>query len=167
MIKLLSNPQTETSSPVFKLGDDVICQAYPGEEIYIANIKGNIALCLGYSGKSGNFQQEIPLSNLSLAVEVKAKIEVISTPKILPIEPTPASFKIGDRVSCEDYPGETLEVVKINPFDDDWLYARREWWPVGWPPDLFHVSQLGLITQQTFDSDTFQKPVIENAIAFV
>jgi hypothetical protein len=40
MLKLLSKPQTETSSPVFKIGDDVICQAYPGEEIYIANIKG-------------------------------------------------------------------------------------------------------------------------------
>ena len=142
MIKLLSNPQTETSSPVFKLGDDVICQAYPGEEIYIANIKGNIALCLGYSGKSGNFQQEIPLSNLSLAVEVKAKIEVISTPKILPIEPTPASFKIGDRVFSVDRPGETLTVARLNPFDTDWLYCRCEWWPSRWKPDLFHISQL-------------------------
>ena len=113
MIKLLSNPQTETSSPVFKLGDDVICQAYPGEEIYIANIKGNIALCLGYSGKSGNFQQEIPLSNLSLAVEVKAKIEVISTPKILPIEPTPASFKIGDHVYHLDRPNYPLTISQV------------------------------------------------------
>ena len=59
----------------------------------------------------------------------------------------PTSLKIGDRVSCEDYPGETLEVVKFNPFDDDWLYARREWWPSRWKPDLFHISQLGLITQ--------------------
>jgi hypothetical protein len=148
MIKLLSNPQTETSSPVFKLGDDVICQAYPGEEIYIANIKGNIALCLGYSGKSGNFQQEIPLSNLSLAVEVKAKIEVISTPKILPIEPTPASFKIGDRVCCPDeYGPEILEVVKFNRFDEKWLWCRCEWWPSRWKPNLFHVSQLELLTQ--------------------
>jgi hypothetical protein len=70
MLKLLSQPQTETSPPVFKLGDDVICQAYPGEEIYIANIKGNIALCLGYSGKSGNFIEEIPLSELQLKGEV-------------------------------------------------------------------------------------------------
>jgi hypothetical protein len=66
MLKLLSSPQTETSSPVLEIGDDVICQAYPGEEIYIANIKGNIALCLGYSGKSGNFIEEILLSELQL-----------------------------------------------------------------------------------------------------
>jgi hypothetical protein len=70
MIKLLSSPQTETSSPDFKIGDDVICQAYPGEEIYIANIKGDVALCLGYSGKSGNFIEEIPLDELHLKGEV-------------------------------------------------------------------------------------------------
>jgi hypothetical protein len=64
MLKLLSNPQTETSSPVFKIGDDVICQAYPGEEIYIANIKGDIALCLGLS--PSQFIEEIPLSELQL-----------------------------------------------------------------------------------------------------
>ena len=51
-------------------------------------------------------------------------------------------FKIGDRVSCEDYPGETLEVVKFNPFDPDWLWCRCEWWPTHWKPDLFHISQL-------------------------
>jgi hypothetical protein len=52
-------------------------------------------------------------------------------------------FKIGDRVCCPDEYGSTiLEVVKINPFDPDWLWARREWWPAHWKPDLFHVSQL-------------------------
>ena len=54
----------------------------------------------------------------------------------------PTSLKIGDRVSCEDYPGETLEVVKFNPFDSDWLWCRCEWWPSRWKPDLFHISQL-------------------------
>ncbi len=67
---LQKKPQTETSSPVLEIGDDVICQAYPGEEIYIANIKGNIALCLGYSGKSGNFIEEIPLAELQLKGKV-------------------------------------------------------------------------------------------------
>ena len=93
---------------------------------------------------------------------------ILKTPENPKNKTAPTPFKIGDRVCCPDeYGPEILEVVKFNRFDDDWLYARREWWPVGWPPDLFHVSQLGLITQQTFDSDTFQKPVIENAIAFV
>jgi hypothetical protein len=27
-------------------------------------------------------------------------------------------FKVGDRVSCEDYPGEFLTVAKLNPFDE-------------------------------------------------
>ena len=111
---LQTEPHTDTVTITsLKVGDDVICQAYQNEEIYIANIKGNIALCLGYSGKSGNFQQEIPLSNLSLAVEVKAKIEVISTPKILPIEPTPASFKIGDRVFSVDRPNYPLTISQV------------------------------------------------------
>ena len=141
MLKLLESPQpdTITLSPVFKLGDDVRCKAYPGEEIYISNIKGDFALCLGYSGKSGNFQQEIPLSNLSLAVEVKAKIEVIPTPKILPIEPNPIPFKVGDRVYHVDRPGETLEVVKINPFDEEWVWAKADFWV---KPDYFHIHYL-------------------------
>ena len=117
---------------------------------YIANIKGNIALCLGYSGESGNFIEEILLSELQLK---KGRSDAMETTKTAP-------FKVGDRVCCEDRPGETLEVVKLNRFDDDWAWCRCEWWPSRWKPDLFHVSQLGLITQQTFDSDTFQKPVV-------
>jgi hypothetical protein len=65
MIKLLSNPQTETSSPVFKLGDDVTCEKFPQETgLYIAIIKGDFALCLGLS--PSQFIEEIPLSELQL-----------------------------------------------------------------------------------------------------
>ena len=79
---------------------------------------------------------------------------LISLPKISQTQTAP--FKVGDRVCCPDeYGPEILEVVKINPFDSDWLWCRCEWWPSRWKPNLFHVSQLGLITQQTFDPDGF------------
>jgi hypothetical protein len=59
------------------------------------------------------------------------------------MEPIKTSFKIGDRVCCPDeYGPEILEVVKINRFDEKWLWCRCEWWPPHWKPDLFHISQL-------------------------
>ena len=62
---LQKKPQTETSSPVLEIGDDVICQAYPEEtSLYIANIKGYFALCLGLS--PSKFIEEIPLAELQL-----------------------------------------------------------------------------------------------------
>ena len=49
-------------------------------------------------------------------------------------------FKIGDRVCCPDEYGSTiLEVVKINPFDEEWLWAKADFWV---KPDYFHIHYL-------------------------
>ena len=62
---LQKKTQTKTSSPVFKLGDDVICEKFPEEtSLYIANIRGDFALCLGLS--PSRFIEEILLSELQL-----------------------------------------------------------------------------------------------------
>lgn len=69
MLKLLSKPQTDTIAPVLKLGDDVFCEKYPQENgLYIANIKGDVALCLALS--PSRFIEEIPLDDLHLKGEV-------------------------------------------------------------------------------------------------
>jgi hypothetical protein len=62
---------------------------------------------------------------------------LISLPKISQTQTTP--FKIGDHVCCEDRPGETLEVVKFNPFDEEWLWAKADFWV---KPDYFHIHYL-------------------------
>jgi hypothetical protein len=63
---LQTEPHTDTVTITsLKVGDDVICQAYPEEtSLYIANIKGDCALCLGLS--PSQFIEEIPLSQLEL-----------------------------------------------------------------------------------------------------
>ena len=69
MLKLLSKPQTDTIAPVLKLGDDVSCEKFPEEtSLYIANIRGDFALCLGLS--PSRFIEEISLDELHLKGEV-------------------------------------------------------------------------------------------------
>jgi hypothetical protein len=63
---------------------------------------------------------------------------LISLPKISQTQTTP--FKVGDRVSCPDEYGSTsLEVVKINRFDEEWLWAKADFWV---KPDYFHIHYL-------------------------
>ena len=68
---LQKEPQTDTDTacPVFKVGDDVICEKFPEEtSLYIANIRGAVALCLALS--PSRFIEEIPLDELHLKGEV-------------------------------------------------------------------------------------------------
>jgi DNA polymerase III delta prime subunit len=53
----------ESRDRVLAIGDNVICDKFPGEEIHIANITGDMALCLGRK-----FIESIPLSELALKV---------------------------------------------------------------------------------------------------
>jgi hypothetical protein len=66
MIKLLSKPHTDTVTIAsLKVGDDVFCEKFPQEKgLYIANIKGDFALCLGLS--PSRFIEEISLTELQL-----------------------------------------------------------------------------------------------------
>jgi hypothetical protein len=66
--KTQTDTETITSSPL-KLGDDVICEKFPQENgLYIANIRGDFALCLALS--PSRFIEEILLSELQLKGEV-------------------------------------------------------------------------------------------------
>jgi hypothetical protein len=63
---------------------------------------------------------------------------LISLPKISQTQTAP--FKVGDRVCCPDEYGlEILEVVKFNPFDEEWLWAKADFWV---KPDYFHIHYL-------------------------
>jgi hypothetical protein len=52
----------KSHAPEFKNGDVVTCNIYPSQELYIGNIKGDMALCMGDNG----FMEDIKLSDLAL-----------------------------------------------------------------------------------------------------
>jgi hypothetical protein len=65
---------------------------------------------------------------------------ILKTPENPKNKTAPTPFKIGDRVCCPDEYGlEILEVVKINPFDEEWLWAKADFWV---KPDYFHIHYL-------------------------
>ena len=54
---------------------------------------------------------------------------------------TVEAFKIGDRVTCMDYPGEFLEIKCVHHGDSEWLWVTcQEWHPDR--KEFVHVSQL-------------------------
>jgi hypothetical protein len=65
---------------------------------------------------------------------------ILKTPENPKNKTAPTPFKIGDRVCCLDEYGSTiLEVVKINRFDEKWLWAKADFWV---KPDYFHIHYL-------------------------
>jgi hypothetical protein len=67
---LQTEPHTDTVTITsLKVGDDVFCEKFPEEtSLYIANIRGDFALCLGLS--PSRFIEEISLDELHLKGEV-------------------------------------------------------------------------------------------------
>ena len=54
---------------------------------------------------------------------------------------TVEAFKIGDRVTCPEYPGHILEIVAFHMEETEWVKIRGDWWPHG-KTELSHISEL-------------------------